>query len=90
MMATLAFNELRKEGRQMMPNTKQLLHKLQKQPLKKVVVKNFAVFARKHLSWSLFLLKLPVFRPATLLGRYSTQVFCCCEIFKTIYFEECF
>ena len=39
MMATLAFNELRKEGRQMVPNTKQLLHKLQKQPLKKLLLK---------------------------------------------------
>ena len=37
-----------------------------------------------------FLIKLPVFSPATLLERGSTQVFSCWEIFKKIYSEECF
>ena len=37
---------------------------------------NFATFARKHMSQSLFLIKLQAFRPATLLKRDSnTGVF---------------
>ena len=48
---------------------------LQKQPpevfLKKVAFKNFAMFRVKHLCWSLFLIKLPTFRPTTLLKRDS-------------------
>ena len=35
------------------------------------VVKNFANFKSKHLSWSLFLIKLQTFWPATLLKRDS-------------------
>ena len=43
---------------------------------KKVVRKNFAIFTGKHLCWSLFLIKLQDFRPATLLERNSnTGVF---------------
>ena len=34
---------------------------------KKGVLKNFANFTGKHLSWSLFLITFQVFRPATLL-----------------------
>ena len=53
---------------------------VQKQPpevfCKKGVVKNFANFTGKHLCWSLFLITLQVFRPTTLLKRYSnTDVF---------------
>ena len=43
---------------------------------KKDVFKNFAIFTGKHLYWSLFLLKLPALRPATLLeGDSNTGVF---------------
>ena len=58
--------------------------------VKKGVFKNFAIFTGKHLSWSLFLIKLQGLRPAILLKRDSTQVFSCeyCEIFKNTYFEE--
>ena len=38
---------------------------------KKGVFKNFANFTGKHLCWSLFLITLEVFKPATLLKRYS-------------------
>ena len=57
---------------------------------KKVVLKNFAVFTRKHLYWSLFLIKLQAFRPTTLLTWTPTQTFSCecCEIFKSTYFEK--
>ena len=48
---------------------------VQKQPpevfCKKGVRKNFANFSGKNLCWSLFLITLQVFRPATLLKRYS-------------------
>ena len=57
---------------------------------KKVVLKNFAVFTRKRLYWSLFLIKLQAFRPATVLKSTPTQTFSCeyCEILKSIYFEK--
>ena len=43
---------------------------------KKGVLKNFANFTGKHLCWSLFLIKLQVFRPATLLkGDANTIIF---------------
>ena len=56
----------------------------------KVVLKNFAVFTRKHLYWSLFLIKLQAFWPATLSKWTPTQTFSCeyCEIFKSTYFEK--
>ena len=38
---------------------------------KKAFLKSFAIFSGKHLCWSLFLIKLKVFRPATLLKRDS-------------------
>ena len=59
--------------------------------VKKGVFKNLRKFTGKHLCWSLFLIKLRVFRPATLLNSDSnTQIFSCtiCEIFKNTYFEE--
>ena len=44
--------------------------------IEKTVLKNFAIFTGKHLCWSLFLIKLQDFRPATLLERDSnTDVF---------------
>ena len=44
--------------------------------MKKCVLENFAIFTRKHLSWSLFLIKLQASRPTTLLKPYSnTGVF---------------
>ena len=48
---------------------------------KKAVLKNFAMFTRKHLLWSLFLIKVQTFRPANLLKWTPTQTFCCeyCE-----------
>ena len=66
----------------------------QKEPLevflKNGALKNFAIFTGKHLYWSLFLIKLQAFRPATLLNRGSNTGVSCeiCEIFKNIYFEE--
>ena len=53
---------------------------VQKQPpemlFKKVVLKNFAHLTEKHLCWSLFLIKMEAWRPATLLKRESnTDVF---------------
>ena len=39
---------------------------------KKGVLKNFALFTRKHLCWSFFLIKLRTFRTATLLKRNSS------------------
>ena len=58
--------------------------------VKKGVPKNFPNFAGKHLCWSLFLIKLRGFRPATFLKRDSnTGVYLSiCEIFKNTYFEE--
>ena len=38
---------------------------------RKAVLKNFAIFTEKHLYWSLFVIKLQVLRPATLLKRDS-------------------
>ena len=57
---------------------------------KKAVLKNFAMFTRKHLLWSLFLIKVQTFRPANLLKWTPTQTFCCeyCEIFKSTYFKK--
>ena len=52
------------------------------------VLKIFAIFSGKQLCWSLFLMKLQVRKPATLLKKYPTQVFSCefCEIFKNRFF----
>ena len=55
--------------------------------IKKVVLKNFAIFAWKQLCWSLCLIKLQHFRSVTLFKKTPTQVSSCdyCEIFKTTY-----
>ena len=39
--------------------------------VEKVVLKNFALFTRKHLCWNHFLIRLSAFRPATLWKRDS-------------------
>ena len=49
------------------------------------VLNSFAKFTRKHLSWSLFLIKLQAFRPSTFLKETPTQVLFC-ELFK--FFKE--
>ena len=53
-------------------------------------LKNFAIFAGKHLCWSLFSIKL--FRRAILLKRDSSRVFSCelCKIFKNKEVEQLF
>ena len=57
--------------------------------VKKSVLENFTNFTGKHMCWILFLVKLPVFRPAALLKRDSKKVFSreICKIFKNSYFE---
>ena len=54
------------------------------------VLKNFANFTGKNLCWSLFLIKLEFWGPATLLKKTLTQVFSCeiYKLFKNNYFEE--
>ena len=47
----------------------------QKCSVKKGVLKNFSIFTEKHLCWSLFLIKLQVFRAAALLKRDSNTGF---------------
>ena len=42
---------------------------------KKGVLENFSSFTGKHLCWSLYLIKLQVFRPATLLKRLQHRYF---------------
>ena len=61
----------------------------QKCSVEKGVLKNFANFVGTYLCWNLFLKKLQVWRPATLLKRGSNTVVSCeiCEIFKGTYFE---
>ena len=39
--------------------------------MKKSAIKTFALITRKHLCWSLFLIVLQTFRPATLLKKDS-------------------
>ena len=58
--------------------------------VKQGVLKNFANFARKNLCWSLFLIKLGFWGPATLFKKTPTQVFSCeiYKLFKNNYFEE--
>ena len=61
--------------------------KLKKQPpemfYKEAVAKNFAIFAGKHLYWSLFLIMLQTFRPASLLKINSNTI-----LFKNTCFKE--
>ena len=54
------------------------------------VLKIFAKFTGKHLSLSLFLIKLQTLISATLFKETPTQMFFneICKIFKNIYFEE--
>ena len=54
------------------------------------VLINFAIFTGKHRRWTLFLIKLQFFRPATLSKETPTQVFSCeyCDIFKNSSFIE--
>ena len=60
--------------------------------LKKGMLKNFTIFIGRQLCWSLFVIKLLVFRPVVLLKRYpSTEVFYgseYCKVSKNTYFEE--
>ena len=58
--------------------------------IEKAVLKNFAIFTGKHLRWSLFLIELQVWGPATVLKETPAKVFFCayCEIFKNTYFQE--
>ena len=58
--------------------------------IKKVLLKTFWNFTRKHLCWSLFLIKLQGWRFVNLLKKTSTQVFSCgiFENFKNTQFEE--
>ena len=49
------------------------------------VLKNFAVFTRKFLCWSLFLIKLQARRPAFLLKKRHQQY---CEIIENSFFIE--
>ena len=58
--------------------------------LKKDLVKNFANVTRKHLCWSLFLIKLQVCRPTTLLKWYSNPGISWenWRIFKSTYFKK--
>ena len=46
--------------------------------LQKAVLKSFAIFTGKQLCWSLFLIKLQAFSPASLLQRDSAQVVSLC------------
>ena len=54
------------------------------------VFKNSASFSEKELFWSLFLINLPAWKPATLLKRDSNTIvfFELCEIFKNTIFTE--
>ena len=62
-----------------MSKREQLFHQTDKisQPMCSVenaAFKNFSIFTRKHLCWVLFLMKLPAFRPETLLEKDSKTV----------------
>ena len=68
-----------------MPNTEKLLYQTEKNThrrcsIKKVVLKNFAIFTEKYLCWSLFF--------SSIKKKTPTQMFYCCEIFKKAYYEE--
>ena len=54
---------------------------------KKAILKNFTIFRGKHLGWSLFLIKSPTLRLATLSRRdTNTGVF----LLGNFYFKKCF
>ena len=44
---------------------------------KKAIIRNFAIFTGKNLCWSLFIIIIQSFRPATLLKRDSAPVVSC-------------
>ena len=54
------------------------------------VIKHFAIFTRKHLCWSLFLIKLQIWRAATLLKRLQHRYFSAniAHFFRTAFFIE--
>ena len=52
--------------------------------LKIVVLKKFAIFTGKRLCWSLSLIKLLGFKPATLLQETPRQLFSCVHIVKIL------
>ena len=56
--------------------------------VKKGVLKNFSNFTRKHLCWRLFLIKLQVFRPATLLKEKFSRGVLLRNLRNLTYFEE--
>ena len=57
--------------------------------IKIVVLKNFAIFTRKRLCWSLFLIKLLTWRTATLLKRdYNAKTLISKEHLWTTTFEK--
>ena len=58
--------------------------------IKKAILKIFRNIHRKHLCWSLFLIKLQTLLPTTYEKETSTQVFPCeyCENLNSTYFEE--
>ena len=73
-----------------------ILFKMQKQPIKKDVLKNFTKFTGKHRCESLFFNKVAGLSPITLLKKVA-QVFSCefCKILKNIYLyrtppDDCF
>ena len=59
-------------------------------PVKKGVLKNFAIFTGKHLCWSLLLIKSQAFSLATFIRRDSNKVFSCkyYEILRSTLLEE--
>ena len=65
---------------------------LQKQPFIDVfqrgVLKNFAILIRKHLCWSLFLIRLQAFRPATLLKRDTLKQMFFCNFLRAAFLIE--
>ena len=56
--------------------------------IKKAALKNFAIFTGKQLCWSLFLMKLQAFRPASLLKKGSNTGPFVCILRIFIYFEK--
>ena len=52
------------------------------------ILKSFAIFTEKHQGWTLFLVKLHVSKPASLLKGETNKIFSCeyCEIFKNSLF----
>ena len=55
---------------------------------KKAVLKNFATVTGKHLCWSLFLIKLQIFRLDSKKDSNTGVLLWICKIFKNSFFEE--